>query len=116
VSGSGRADIIVRSEQPIHQLAFTVSSPIRTTFTASAGAGEWTGALTPGQPVSFVLPVSDVRGLNSYACLLSAQSSDGFIEHLRDPNSRDYRNLGVLMTFGPAPAPAATGATAPARQ
>jgi hypothetical protein len=37
--------------------------------------------------------------LQSYAYLLTARSSEGFIPHLQDPNSPDFRNLGALMRF-----------------
>lgn len=99
VSGAGRADIIVRTEDPIHRLAFTAVSPIRTTLTISAGAGTSTIRLDPDQPVAFELTVSGVRGFRSYEYLLSARSSDAFIPHLRDPASTDMRNLGVLLNF-----------------
>jgi hypothetical protein len=99
VSGAGRADIIVRTEDPIHRLAFTAVSPIRTILTISAGAGTSTIPLIPDKTVAFELPVSGVRGFKSYEYLLSAQSSEGFVPHLRDPLSADVRNLGVLLNF-----------------
>jgi hypothetical protein len=49
--------------------------------------------------VTLDVPTYGVRGLESYAYLLSARSSEGFVPHLRDPQSRDFRNLGVLMRF-----------------
>jgi hypothetical protein len=99
VSGAGRSDIVMRSERPLDHLRVTARSPIRTVFTVSAGAGTAVVPLVPGQPVIFDVPTAGVRGLDSYAYLLSVQSSEGFTPHLRDPASRDYRNLGVLMTF-----------------
>ena len=98
VSGGGRADIIVKTEEPVHHFAITASSPIRTTLTISAGAGTVRINIEPGKPMSFQLPASTVRGNQAYECLLSAQSSDGFIPHLRD-GSNDGRNLGVLLNF-----------------
>ena len=77
----------------------TVRSPIHTVFTVSAGARTSVVSLEPGKPVSFDVPASGVRGLESFALLLSVQSSQGFTPHLLDPGSRDFRNLGVLMTF-----------------
>ena len=50
------------------------------------------------------VPASGVRDATSYAYLLSARSTNGFIEHLRNPESKDYRNLGVLMRFTAVPA------------
>jgi hypothetical protein len=99
VSGAGRADIIIRTENQMHRLAFTATSPIRTVLTISAGAGTSTITVEPDKPIDFSIPVSGVRGLESYAYLLSAQSSDGFIPRLRDPNSTDPRNLGVRLVF-----------------
>jgi hypothetical protein len=99
VSGSGRSDIIVRTEQPLSHLRMTAESPIRTVFTVSAGGPESTIPIVPGQVATFDVPASGVRGLNSYAYLLSVRSSDGFTEHLRVPSSDDQRNLGVMIRF-----------------
>ena len=99
VSGAGRADIIVRTEQPMHQFAMTAESSISTVLTISAGSGTATIPIVPGKPASFVVPASGVRALHGYAYLLSAQSSEGFIPHLQDPASADGRNLGVLLNF-----------------
>jgi hypothetical protein len=99
IAGDGRADVIVRSEDPIHHLAITAESPIETILTISAGAGTSRLPIVPGKSVAFDVPASGVRGLNSYAYLLSAQSSDGFTPHLRDRRSADNRNLGVLINF-----------------
>jgi hypothetical protein len=105
VSGSGRSDIIVRTEQPLDHLRITAESPIRTVFTASAGAATSRVPIVPGQPAVFDVPASGVRGLKSYAYLLSVQSSEGFTEHLRVPSSDDKRNLGVMIRFTAVLAP-----------
>ena len=99
VAGDGRAEIIVRSEDPIDHLAVTAFSPIHTVFSMSFGAGTVTRVLEPRQPVAFELPASGVRGLDSYAYLMTALSSGGFTPRLQDPNSRDSRNLAVLVNF-----------------
>jgi len=99
VAGGGRADIILRSENALDHLLITSESPIPTVFTIECGTSSHTVSLLPGKPVDFALPVAGVRGLNSYAYLLSAQSSDGFVPQVRDRNSTDGRNLGVLVRF-----------------
>jgi hypothetical protein len=99
VAGDGRADVLMRCDWPIDHLRMTVQSPVRTTFIVSAGGRESTIPLVPGRPVTFDLPASGVHDLRSYAYLLSARSTEGFTEHLRNPASTDYRNLGVLMQF-----------------
>ncbi len=103
IAADGRADILLRSEWPIDHLVMTVESPVATTFTASIGEGDASVRLKPGSPSTFNLPASGVRGLNSYAYLLSARSSDGFVPHLQNPASDDYRNLGALMRFQAIP-------------
>ncbi len=104
VAGDGRADIIMRSDWRIDHLVMTVESRVPTVFIVSAGASRMTVPLTPDKPVTFDLPTSGVRDFTSYAYLLSARSTEGFTEHLRNPESTDYRNLGVLMRFTAVPA------------
>ena len=107
MSGSGRSDIIVRTERPLDHLKMTAESPIRTVFTVSAGGPVSTVPIVPGQVASFDVPASGVRGLKSYAYLLSVRSSEGFTEHLRVPASDDKRNLGVMIRFTAVLAPPA---------
>ncbi|HYM24132.1 MAG TPA: hypothetical protein VEU08_13025, partial [Vicinamibacterales bacterium] len=89
VGGAGRADIIVRSDHPLDHFAMTAEAPIRTTLTVSAGSTVRTIVIERGKRISFDVPVSDVRELYGYACLLRAQSSGGFIPHLLDGKSDD---------------------------
>jgi hypothetical protein len=99
VAGDGRAEIIVRCEDVIDHLTVTAFSPIRTVFSMSMGARTVTHQLEPRKPVTFDVPARGVRGLNSYAYLMTALSSDGFTPRLQDPNSKDSRNLAVLVNF-----------------
>ena len=99
IAGDGRADILMRCEWPIDHLRVLAESPIPTTLTISVGGSAQRVALTPGKPVTFDVLTYGVRGLQSYAYLLSAQSSEGFTPHLQDSASTDYRNLGVLLRF-----------------
>ena len=104
VAGDGRADILVRCEWPIDHLTVTAVSPIRTELIISMGRGESRIPLAPGTALTFDVPASGVRALNSYAYLLSARSTEGFTPSVRDPNAKDNRNLGVLITFKAVPA------------
>jgi hypothetical protein len=99
VSGSGRADILVRSVGRIHHLVVEAESPIRTVLTVSMGAGPTSIGLEPGKIVHVEVPADGARGLQSYAYLLTAQSSEGFVPHVLDPMSQDYRNLGAQVRF-----------------
>jgi hypothetical protein len=103
IAGDGRADILVRCEWPIDRLVVTASSPLRTVFVVSMGSTEVRVPLEPNTSKTFDVPASGVRDLNSHAYLLSARSTEGFTEHLRNPASNDLRNLGVLMRFKAIP-------------
>jgi hypothetical protein len=104
IAGDGRADIIMRSDWPVDHLRMTVESRVPTVFIVSAGARQTRVPLVPDTPITFDLPTSGARDSTSYAYLLSARSTEGFTEHLRNPASTDYRNLGVLMRFTAIPA------------
>jgi len=104
IAGDGRADILMRCEWPIDHLTITAFSPIHTTFTVSAGAGEATVVIAPGKESTFDVRAAGVRDYRSFAYLLRARSSDGFVPRLLDPHSDDLRNLGVRIRFTPVPA------------
>jgi hypothetical protein len=99
IAGAGRADIIVRTVNRLDHFTMSASSPIATRFTVAAGADARTVALLPDKRATFDVPASGTKGFRSYFYLMSAQSSDGFIPRLRDPNSQDNRNLGVQVVF-----------------
>jgi hypothetical protein len=103
IAGDGRADILVRSEWPIDRLRVTARSPIRTIVVMSMGSNETSVPLEPEIPSTFDVPASGIRDEHSYAYLLSAQSTEGFTPHLRDPASTDPRNLGALLRFTAVP-------------
>jgi hypothetical protein len=79
-----------------------MESPIHTVLTLDAGAGSVTRTLVPKQIQTLDLRTSGVRGFGGdYACLLSVRSTGGFIPHLMEPGSGDYRNLGAQVRFRP---------------
>lgn len=97
VSGSGRADIIVRTEQPLDHVVITADSPIHTRLTVSLGGAAQTVEVDPAAPRIVSVPATGVKGLRSYAYLLSVQSSEAFTPHLHEPGSTDVRNLGARL-------------------
>lgn len=107
-SGAGRADIIVRSVEPIERLAVEAESPIRTVLTVRLGARPVRVTIIPGRVWTFEVPASGIRGRSGYAYLMSTSSTEGFVPHLRDPRSTDYRNLGAQLRFRPIIASART--------
>jgi hypothetical protein len=101
VSGAGEAEIILRAERPVRHLAVEAESPIRTTLTMSLGGDPVSVVVEPGRVTAFEVPAgSPVPGrYGDSVYLMTARSSDGFVPHLRDPASPDYRNLGALVRF-----------------
>lgn len=101
VSGSGRADVIVRSATPIMRIEGEAESPIHTALTLTLGADPVTITLEPGIVKTFEVEASGVRGFGDFNYLLTARSTDGFIPHLMEPANMDYRNLGAQVRFRP---------------
>lgn len=101
ISGSGRADILVRAAWPLQALDVELESPIRTVVTISAGEGTITVPLEPNVVQSFRLKTSSARGYQDYNQLLTVRSSEGFVPHLLEPANNDYRNLSAKLRFRP---------------
>jgi hypothetical protein len=101
ISGSGRADIIVRSAWPVEHLEMEVESDIDTVITLDAGAASVTRRLVPKQTQKVDVKTSGVRGFGDYDYLLTVRSTGGFIPHLMDPGNGDYRNLSAKIRFRP---------------
>ena len=104
VAGGRRSDIIVRTVDRLDHIAVEAESPIPTVLTVSMGAQPVVVPLARGQIRKFDVKADGVlyeRYGQSYAYLLSASSSEGFIPALLDPTApaRDYRNLGALLRF-----------------
>lgn len=108
VSGSGRADIIVRTATPFDRMDFEAESPIATTVTLSLGADPITVNVAPGKVSRFSLNASGVHGLGDYNYLLTVRSTEAFVPHLREPQNMDYRNLSVQLRFTYTPTVGAT--------
>ena len=100
ISGSGRAEIILRAERPVDHLVVEAESQIRTTITVSLGGDEVSTVLEPRKVTTFTVPSgSPVPGrYGDSVYLMTTHSSDGFVPHLVN-GSPDYRNLGALLRF-----------------
>ena len=97
IAGTGRAEIIVRSDNPLDHVVIEAESPIRTVLDVSMGGETERLEILPGKIATARVAASGVRSLQSYAYLLTARSRDGFIPRLLNPASDDPRNLGVLV-------------------
>jgi hypothetical protein len=101
VSGSGRADVIVRAAAPFERMAFEAESPIHTVLTIALGSDPVTVTIEPGKVSLFEVKASGVHGLGDYNYLMTARSTEGFVPHLLEPQNMDYRNLGAQVRFRP---------------
>jgi hypothetical protein len=112
VSGSGRADVIVRSAWPIERLQVEAESPIHTVLTVSLGAEPVRVVIEPKRVYTFDVVASGVRGFGDYNYLLTTHSTEGFVPHLLEPANMDYRNLGAQIRFR-AVMPTSAGTASP---
>ncbi len=103
VSGSGRADIIVRTALPVDHLVVDVESPIQTVVTMSMGGEAVTVTLEPHKIQTVNVPASGVRGARDFVYLLSTRATEAFVPHLVDPQNPDYRNLSAQLRFRMVP-------------
>lgn len=99
ISGSGRADIIVRSAWPIDHLEVEAESPIHTVLTVALGAEPMTITIEPKKTYTFNLKAAGVRGYGDYNYLMTTHSTEAFVPHLLEPANMDYRNLGAQLRF-----------------
>jgi hypothetical protein len=109
VAGGRRTDIVVHTNDRLDHVAIEADSQINTVLTVSMGADPVVITVTPGKVATFNVPARGVpyeRYVRSFAYLLSASSSEGFVPVLRDPAAqpRDYRNLGARLRFAAVPA------------
>jgi hypothetical protein len=100
ISGAGRAEILIRVVDPLDHLVVEAASPITTAVSISLGADDVQLELKPNAPVTFdVAAPRGVRERFGYAYLLRARSSEGFVPHVLNAASPDYRNLGAQLRF-----------------
>jgi hypothetical protein len=97
ISGSGRADILIRTVDLARAFRVTAGSPIPNTFTVSSSEGASTVSIVPGKTAEFEVPVKGMRGRDGYVYLISARATGGFSPRIFQPPSTDERNLGVQM-------------------
>ena len=100
ISGSGRADIIVRTPWPLDRLEMEGESPIATVVTVALGAEPVTVQMAPGKVYTFNVNAKGVHGFGDYNYLLTTVSTDGFIPHLMEPQ----HGLPELGRADPVPA------------
>ena len=97
VAGRAHTEIIIRSGEPFIRLDVTLRSLVPNTVTLSAGAGERTVNLAPGEIVTVSLRARGWYARSGVGSLLSVETSDGIVPRLVEPGNPDNRFLGVLL-------------------
>lgn len=98
VKGGRRADIVVRTTQPLKEMRITVSSPVANHAWLSFDGRSASVDLQPSKPMEVVIPSGGgVYADNGYGYVLSVRTSQGFVPLLVDSASRDRRLLGALL-------------------
>ena len=101
VSGRARADIVVRVEPPLDEIAVTLSAPIDNRVRVTVDGASETVEVRAGEPARLAFPVRGVRARGAQNFVISVTTREGFVPRLRDGRSHDSRFLGVAMKLAP---------------
>ncbi|HET9370771.1 MAG TPA: hypothetical protein VFO19_11010 [Vicinamibacterales bacterium] len=110
IAGDAGADIVVRTEQPVTRIQFTISSRVDNVVTCRFGGRENQVKLTAGQTaIVQLMPQEHLKVEYSYNYVLRLETTAGFVPAERDPGSTDTRHLGAFIKpvfmYGYPPAP-----------
>ena len=101
VTGGARADLIVRTGEPLRALTVNLSAPLNNTVTVTVDGTSRSVDLRADRPVRLTLPVRGVLAAGAQNFLISVTSRDGVVPRLFNPQSRDARFLGVRLRLAP---------------
>lgn len=101
VLGGRRADVVVRTGEPLTALTVHLSAPIRNRVTVTVDGTSRSVELRRDDPVELAFPVRGVLAAGAQNFLISVTSRDGVIPRLFNPQSRDARFLGVRLRLAP---------------
>jgi hypothetical protein len=99
VRGDSRADLILKTADPVHQLRLTVAAgPVPVTVRLDADGRQAAKELAAGEIATLEVPLADgfpYQGARAWYATVSV--TGGFVPMFADPTSRDSRFLGVLV-------------------
>ena len=101
ITGGARADLIVRTGEPLRALTINLSAPINNTVTVTVDGTSRSVDMRADRPVRLTLPVRGVLAAGAQNFLISIASRDGVVPRLFNPQSRDARFLGVRLRLAP---------------
>lgn len=107
IAGRARADLIVRTGEPLTALTVSLSAPVNNRVTVTVDGTSRSVDLRSGYaPAQLAFPVRGVLAAGAQNFLISVTSRDGMVPRLFNPDSRDARFLGVRLRLLPHPATA----------
>ena len=101
VMGGRRADMIVRTDEPLTALTVRLSAPICNRVTVTVDGTSRSVDLRRDEPAELLFPVRGVLAAGGQNFLISVTSRDGVMPRLSNPQSRDARFLGVRLRLSP---------------
>ena len=101
VFGGKRAEIVVRTREPLRTLTVHLSAPMDNRVTVTVDGTSRSVSLRPNVPAPLTFPVRGVLAAGGQNFLISVTPRDGIVPRLLNPNSRDARPLGVRIRFTP---------------
>ena len=101
VLGGKRADVIVRTGEPLTALTVRLSAPIHNRVTVTVDGTSRSVNLRRDDPAELTFPVRGVPATGAQNFLVSITPRDGVVPRLLNPNTRDARLLGVRIRFTP---------------
>ena len=97
VRGESRAELVVRSAEPLSALRFTLAAPISNAAEVRVEAQRRTVDVHAGQAVVVTMPVKGAYSRGAHAYHVKVTARRGFVPRLQDPASADGRFLGVQL-------------------
>jgi hypothetical protein len=103
VLGDRRADIIVRTGEPLSSLTVHLSAPTGNQVTVTVDGTTRSANLRRNTPTRLTFPVRGVLATGAQNFLISVTSRNGVVPRLFNPRTRDARYLGVRLRLTPNP-------------
>ena len=103
VAGGARADLVVRTGEPLTGLTVSLSAPIHNRVTVTVDGTSRSVDLRRDDPAQLVFPVRGVPAAGGQNFRISVRSRNGVVPRMFSPHSQDARFLGVRVRLTPHP-------------
>ena len=101
VLGGRRADLVVRTGEPLTALTAHLTAPLHNRVTVTVDGTSQSVDLRRDEPVRLTFPVRGVLAAGGQNFLISIEPRDGVIPRVFNPQSQDTRFLGVRLRLEP---------------